>query len=112
MLSLALLLLLGCAAEDKVAETADPCASAPYDLTWANFGDGFFLNYCRACHSEDARDRFDAPEGINFDTRAEVQQWRSLIRTAVLVDGDMPVGGGVYEADLEFLDLFLECGLD
>lgn len=105
------LLLIACANQDKAVESADPCADATYHLTWANWGDGFFANYCRACHSVNAPDRFDAPEGINFDTVEDVAQWNDLIRTAVLVDGTMPVGGGVYETDLEFLDIFLACGV-
>ena len=110
------LLLAACdpAPEDTshTSDSADLCATAEVQLTWANFGDGFFLNYCRSCHSEGTADRFDAPDGINFDTRAEVQKWRYAIRVAVMVDGGMPVGGGVYQGDLDFLDLFLECGLD
>ena len=81
------LLLIACATEDKAVESADPCADETYHLTWANWGDGFFANYCRACHSADAPDRFDAPEGINFDTVEDVAQWNDLIRSAVLVDG-------------------------
>lgn len=109
---LVLTLLLACDPKAQDSDSADTCASEPYDLTWANWGDGFFANYCRACHSSNAPDRFDAPEAVNFDTKDEVLQWKDAIRQAVLVDGTMPVGGGVYEGDLEFLDIFLTCGVN
>lgn len=110
------LALTGCGDEtDKdSSEPADSsevsCESAP-DLTWSNWGDGFFANYCRACHSESVGDRWGAPEGLDFDTLEQVQQNRGWIHQTVLVDGTMPVGGGVYEEDLEFLTYFLECSL-
>lgn len=106
-----LLLSLGCA-DKPVTETADACASLEYDVNWANFGDGFFANYCRACHSAASPRRYDAPEGVNFDTLEEVRTFSALIRTTVIDEGSMPEGGGVYDQDLEFLDYFLECGLD
>lgn len=109
---LLVLTLVGCVEKGEDIESADPCAEASYDLTWANWGDGFFANYCRACHSASSPDRFGAPEGVNFDSSEDVRTWSSAIRRSVLVDEDMPVGGGVYETDLEFLDLFLTCGLD
>ena len=107
-----LLLLLACGKDADTAETASGCADAAYDLNWLNFGDGFFGNYCRACHSADTPERFDAPEGINFDTEDEVRALASSIRNAVLEEGSMPVGGGVYEEDLELLDVYLSCAVE
>lgn len=114
LLTLPIATLAGCA--DDAVETAETsagaCADVPYDVTWANWGDGFFSNYCRACHSVNSEERFDAPEGINFDTKEEVILLKSLIHTEVIVDQTMPVGGGVYDQDLEFLGYLLECGLE
>ncbi len=109
---LLLALMLACGGDKGAAESADPCAEVPYDLNWANFGDGFFANYCRACHSSGAPDRFGAPDGINFDTLEEVRAQSSLIAFVVIEEQSMPEGGGVYEQDLEFLGYFLECGLE
>ncbi len=106
-----LTLLLACDADKATDDTASSCDTLAYDVTWANFGDGFFANYCRACHSADAPDRYDAPEGINFDTLDEVRALSSLIETTVIINETMPEGGGVYDQDLEFLGYFLECGL-
>ena len=107
-----LLLALGCV--DGSTETADTaaamCEAAP-DLTWSNWGDGFFANYCRACHSANVEDRWGAPADINFDTFEEVQQSRGWVHYEVIVAQTMPVGGGVYDEDLEALAIFLECGL-
>lgn len=104
-----LLLALACAGGADTADTAG-CADAP-EVNWVSFGEGFFTTYCRACHSATTQNRFGAPEGIDFDTLAEVRQYQDLVRTTVLEDESMPVGGGVFESDLILLDSFLSCGL-
>ncbi|MCB9743730.1 MAG: hypothetical protein H6740_14115 [Alphaproteobacteria bacterium] len=110
MLPLLLALSLSCG--DAPVDSGVPaiCEDAPA-LTWANWGDGFFATYCRSCHSETTPDRRGAPEGIDFNTREQVQAQAALVRDSVLVRGSMPVGGGVYEEDLEMLEVFLDCGL-
>ena len=95
-------------------ETDDPvedeCIGLP-DVTWTNWGAGFFRSYCTSCHSADAPDRWGAPIGVDFDTREQVEAQRAEIHNVVLETGRMPVGGGVHPADLELLQIFLECGL-
>ena len=109
---LLLVALLACTdkGDDTGVAVAATCEDQP-DLTWANWGDWFFLNYCRSCHSAHAEDRWGAPDGVNFDTLEEVRQQSSLIEYVVLTEQSMPVGGGVYDEDLEFLKTFLECDL-
>ena len=55
--------------------------------------------------------RFDAPEGVNFDTLDEVRMYASSISRTVIDQASMPVGGGVMEDDLVRLQVFLTCGL-
>ena len=109
---LLLALQLACVDAKTPVDSADACDALEYDVTWANFGDGFFANYCRGCHSALTPNRYDAPESINFDTLEEVRALESLIRTTVIDEQSMPVGGGVYDQDLEFLGYFLDCGLE
>lgn len=106
-----MLLLALLAACDGGADSADACATVPYEVTWANFGDGFFGSYCRGCHSVATPSRYGAPDAVNFDGIEEVRQWEERIRVTVLEDQSMPIGGGVYDQDLEFLGYFLDCGL-
>jgi uncharacterized membrane protein len=110
-MTLLLPLLLACG-EDPVTEdsVADPCDSA-YPVTWANWAEGFFTNYCRACHSSGTAERYGAPEGVDFDTLDDVLRWRERIEIRTLEMQDMPVGGGVYEEDLELLRVWLDCEL-
>ena len=110
MRAVAALALVGCGPGDT-GDTAASCDTAAYDVTWDGWGDGFFSTYCRACHSSGSEERYGAPESVNFDTRADVVQWRESIRRTVLEDATMPVGGGVYDDDLLLLDLLLTCGL-
>jgi uncharacterized membrane protein len=86
------------------------CADQP-DVTWNNWGKGFFTTYCTGCHSETTPNRYGAPESVNFDTLDEVKALKSTIRKDVLEDGTMPVGGGVIDEHKELLEVFLDCGL-
>jgi uncharacterized membrane protein len=104
------LLSAGCAgaADDAGADTAeDTCAT--YDLTWANFGAGWFATYCDACHAADAPNRYGAPENVTFDTPAEVRAWADRIRLRVLEEETMPLGGGVTADDRILLETYLDC---
>ena len=100
-----------CGSEDSGADTGLACADQP-DVTWTNFGHAFVTTYCLSCHSvQNTEHRYGAPEGIDFDTEADVDRQADRIRARVLDDGTMPIGGGVYEADLELLDVYLTCSL-
>ena len=82
-----LLLALACAGG---ADTADTSTCADSDVTWVSFADGFFSNYCRSCHSSTTQNRYGAPDGLDFDTEAQVRQYEALVRSSVLEDGTMP----------------------
>lgn len=96
-----ILLLLACTPPPE-------CDSGP-TVEWANFADGFFGTYCRACHSVSAPDRHSAPDDVNFDTEEEVLA-RAEDVTARVADGTMPPGGGITEEDLVLIARYLECG--
>lgn len=110
-----LLLAVGCG--DDVGDSSatvdiDPlCVDAP-TVTWDSWAEGFFRTYCTACHAEtNTEHRSGAPVGVDFDTEANVDIWADRVRIRVFEDGDMPVGGGVYEDDLYLLDIYLTCVL-
>lgn len=95
---------------DTGSAPAEICVDAP-QVTWQGWADGFFQGYCRSCHSSTTPDRRGAPEGVDFDTLADVREQRDLIRWSVVEEARMPVGGGVYEEDLYLLEVFLDCSL-
>ncbi len=110
-----LLLVLACngsdgSSNDDTASVDPACVDLP-NVTWENWAQGFFITYCTACHSESSPDRYGAPEGLDFDTEDQVRTLEGLVRSTVLEDGSMPYGGGVYEEDLELLEIYLDCGL-
>ena len=78
-----------------------------YVVTWDGWADGFFANYCRSCHSVTTPDRKGAPEGIDFDTRKDVDDWLVAVWRVVIENETMPVGGGVYPDDLELVAQYL-----
>ena len=109
---------MGCgdkAADDTGAVTQDTGAAADcdgaYNLTWDNWGSSFFATYCDSCHAASAPNRFGAPDYATFDTEDEARNWAGAIRTTVLEDATMPLGGGVYEDDLFLLEIYLDCDL-
>lgn len=88
-------------------DTADACAGAP---TYAGWAVGFFTTWCRSCHSESAADRREAPEGVDFDSAAQIAEHAARVRARVIDEGTMPVGGGLSGDDLAMLDRYLTCG--
>lgn len=103
-----MLLALLIACDAKTVDTAVDCALAP-EVSWEGWGQGFFLTYCQACHGSSTLDRHGAPPDQTFDTWAQVRSHADEIRQSVLIDGTMPLGGGVYEEDLYQLDVLLTC---
>ena len=112
--------LVGCSPEENTDSGTDSATSdsgstgeegceTPYGVSWDNWGDGFFLTYCRSCHSETTADRNEAPEGVDFEDEDDLVNWAPRIRVRVLEDMTMPVGGGVYEDDLVLLEALLTC---
>lgn len=104
----ALIVLAACSGQSSA--TTAVCDSAP-ELTWDRWASGFFLSYCQPCHSADTPDRYGAPVGLDFDTERDIATWAGAIRRAVLEEGTMPVGGGVPEEDLAYLELYIDCEL-
>lgn len=106
-----LLFLLACSdGEDTGASEVD-CATAP-EVDWGGFAHGFVTTYCVSCHSENNTDqRYGAPEGLDFDTEAEVYASGGRVRVRTLEEQTMPPGGGVFEDDLQLLDVYLTCQL-
>lgn len=63
------------------------------ELTWENFAQQFFVDYCLRCHSETLVSdlaRTDAPVGINYDTIEGVREFKKRIRLRAGELGDMP----------------------
>ena len=96
---------------DTAVDTGSGCEDAQ-ELSWSSFGHGFFRTWCTSCHAEAAADRHGAPAGIDFDTEEQVAAWSDAIRRTVIDDATMPMGGGVYDDDLELLDEYLRCGVE
>lgn len=101
-----LLLLSACAAGE--GGTPDACADAA-TLAWANYGDGFFTEYCQGCHASGAGERFGAPQDVVFDEEADVLDQFDVIRREVLDEQTMPPGGGVPDDELALLRQYLDC---
>lgn len=106
-LPLSLTLLLGCSSKAlDTGSTLECTVVDENDVTWANWGQGFFMTWCQACHSATATDRHGAPSGIDFDTQTEVMAWKERIVVRVLDQQTMPLGGGLSAEDLELLERY------
>jgi hypothetical protein len=90
LLALPALLAPGC---DVLTLDQWPCPSGGTELTYDNFGQGFFGLYCNSCHSAPDGQRNGAPDDFRFDTQADViaHKDRIFARSAATNDS-MPPG--------------------
>lgn len=113
-----ILVVLGAGCGDKTEDsaavsTADCDRSPPLD--WDNFGKGLMDKHCNGCHSVlvPEAQRQGAPTGVDFNTYADVIEWRERIRaratTAELDTPTMPPGGGPGPEELALLEEWLAC---
>ena len=113
---LAGLVLLSCGdkAEDSGAAESADCDREPA-LDWHNFGKGLMDKHCNGCHSVlvPEAQRQGAPTGVDFNTYADVIEWRERIEaratTVQLETPTMPPGGGPGEEELALLEEWLAC---
>lgn len=97
--------LAGCGAD------RDPACEASF-LSYDSFGAPFVANWCRSCHSAGlpADMRQDAPEGMDFDSLAEIRRWSRQIARSTGETTAMPPAGGPSSAEREMLVEWLTCG--
>ncbi len=89
-----------------------PCPEDNF-LTYENFGQGFMLDWCLGCHSDQLapNDRAGAPEAIDFNTREDVVEWSERIWARSGDDNlTMPPVGGPSPEDRFYLAQWLACG--
>lgn len=105
----------GCGQDGPTPLTDEPPTTCTTDLTWNGFGQPFFGEWCTSCHSQNANNRYGAPEAVNLDTYAGVVQWAPLVQVVAVdnwnTDAQMPPAGGVAESDIALLDEWLRCGM-
>jgi hypothetical protein len=82
-------------------------------LTYRNFAEGFFMNYCNSCHSRDLPEgsRSGAPKDANFDHPDGVTEWASKIfLVAAKAEASMPPSKNVPAAERGRLAEWINCG--
>jgi len=85
------------------------CEEAPL-VTWANFGQGFFIQSCFGCHFSEVPDRYGAPEEVVFDGLDDVWSQRSMVLFTAGGDAPtMPPNGGTTLLEREMLEIWLTC---
>jgi len=104
----------GSSTQDSGGGPDDPadtgfCAEVPV-VTWDNWGEGFLIERCQACHASTSENRNDAPEEVVFDTREEtLAQADRILARAAGEDATMPPEGGVTDDDKFLLTVWLTC---
>lgn len=117
--ALALCVVASCASETK-RDPVGPWESlderyCPPDssLSWENFGDPFFRNWCNGCHlsSIPEDDRREAPIETYFDTLHDVRAQKDIIwEQAGDSNDEMPPVGGPPAEERALLGEWLACG--
>lgn len=98
-----LLLVLGCG-------PGDGCDPDLPRQTWETFGQGFLTAQCQPCHASTAKNRFNAPEEVVFDTEEDAWRWADrILARATGDDPGMPPAGGPTPIDRERLVQWLTC---
>ncbi len=95
---------------ESLAQRACPDGGTP--LTYENFGQPFFAQWCESCHAASSTNRNGAPPGITFDTHAQIISWKDDVFAQAADDNTaMPVGpGGPDGATRHQLGDWLACG--
>ncbi|MEP7122781.1 MAG: hypothetical protein ABJE95_17785 [Byssovorax sp.] len=88
------------------------CPPAGTKLTYANFGAGFFSDYCNRCHSAETQLRQGAPDDYFFNTRAAILDHKDRIfaRSAGTNDSMPPGPDDPPIAERDKLAEWLVCG--
>jgi len=84
-------------------------------LTYADFGEPFFTDWCTGCHSSGLTTlaaRQNAPLGVDFDSIGGIREWQDQIFLEAADDHAlMPPGGVTLDTSLRFsLGDWLACG--
>ena len=88
----------------------DDCDDAP-PVTWNNWVQSMLITHCQGCHASTSPSRYGAPLAIHFDHEQAAIDQADRIYMRVLHNQDMPPAGGILEADLYFLDVWLRCSV-
>ena len=100
-MSSVLFFFIGCAQQDLDCETV---------VSYESFGQGFIKENCQSCHSSESQNRYGAPEGVTFDSKAQVlERIEDIYRVTLSEEADMPPSGGLFENDITLLELWLVC---
>ena len=94
--------------------TPDPDECKTSYLDYGNFGAPFVSNWCRGCHSASvpAGMRQRAPLAVNFDTEAQVLEYRERIAARALgTKPTMPPAGGPSDEERALLAEWIACGM-
>ncbi len=108
---LVLAMVAGGCGQDTSEPSTEECDSSP--LTYQNFGEPFFLDWCRGCHSSGlpAGARQHAPEAVNFDDLDAVRLHSTRIGLRATGSApSMPPAAGPSQAEREMLAEWLACG--
>lgn len=105
-----MLVLSACGEALPEAAMVDDCDEGPV-VTWANFGQGFLVENCQACHATTSPNRQGAPDTVVFDTEEDAWAWSERILARAGGDpATMPPQGGTTADDRTRLELWLTCG--
>ena len=101
------------AVDAMIESDATAAACATSTLTYANFGEQFFTDFCTTCHASDSASRRGAPSDKNWDTLPNIMAEAERINIRAGIGTSMPPGGAPASPSAEDRDKLAEwilCG--
>ena len=105
--------LFACSSEDDDPIDDEPDLTCQESvLSYDNFGDPFFRDWCTGCHNADLAEgmRQGSPTNVNFNTREGILLWRDRVQFRALEMTNMPPTAGPAEDERALLSEWLDCG--
>ena len=99
--------VVGAACGEKISPGANCPLQNP--ITFADPNLQIMLKRCTSCHSSKAKNRLNAPLGIDYDTYDSALK-NALVGRYTIVNGSMPVGGALNDVDKCIYEAWAQSG--
>jgi len=95
----------GCGGDDECGDLSN--------VTYRSHAQFVVSRHCVSCHDaalDTLPERSQAPQTHNYNTFTEVAKWADRMAERLIIDNDMPPGGGVPSCDKQIFQAWINAG--